>query len=128
MELMKLALLCVLALLPLTLLKKYASEQAVLLTIAVVAAVLLGSISRAVPLLERLEELFLRAGIESTYLSVLLRTVAASLVTRICADLCRDAGAQTLATLAEIVGTLAALLISLPILEAVTDLLLSYLG
>lgn len=125
---MKLAFLCVIALLPLALLKKYSAEQAMLLTLAVAALVVFRCISFVTPLLDTLEGLFSRAGIESAYIAVLLRTVAASLVTHICADLCRDGGSQTLATLTEIAGTIAALLISLPVLEAVTELLLGCFG
>ena len=52
--------------------------------------------------------------------------LAAALVTRLCADLCRDGGSQSLATAAETAGSLAVLLIALPLLRAVTDLLLGY--
>lgn len=128
MDVLKLALFCVAALVPLSLIKKYASEQAVLLTAAVMALVVFHSLSYVGTILRVLEKLCERAGIESEYFGVLLRTVAASLVTHLCADLCRDSGSQALATLVEISGTVAALLISLPILEAVTQLLLSYFG
>ena len=47
-------------------------------------------------------------------------------MTRLCADLCRDGGSQSLATAAETAGSLAVLLIALPLLRAVTDLLLGY--
>ena len=117
-----------LALLPMSLLKKYSAEQAVLLTIAVTAMVVLRALSVAAPFLDTLEELFTRAGVEGTYINVLLRTVASALITRLCADLCRDGGSQTLAALVEITGSIAAMLISMPVLEAVADLLMGYFG
>ncbi len=128
MESLRLIGLCVVILLPLALLKKHSAEQAMLLTLAVTAFVVLRCASVAVPLLDTLETLFERAGIESVYIEILLRTVAASLVTRVCADLCRDGGSQALATLVEIAGTVAVLLISLPLLEAVAELLLGQFG
>lgn len=128
MESLRLIGLCVVVLLPLTLLKKHSAEQAMLLTLAVTVFVVLRCISIAAPLLDTLKTLFERAGIEGAYIAILLRTVAASLVTRICADLCRDGGSQALATLVEIAGTVAVLLISLPIFEAVAKLLLGQLG
>ena len=115
-------------LLPLTLLKKYSGEQALLLTLALTAFVVLRCISIAAPLVDTLETLFERTGIESAYIEILLRTVAASLVTRISSDLCRDGGSQALATLVEIAGTVSVLLLSLPILEAVAELLLGQFG
>lgn len=115
-------------LLPLVLLKKHSAEQAMLLTLAATAFVVLRCVSLAAPFLDTLKNLFERAGIESEYIEILFRTVAASLVTRICSDLCRDGGSQALATLVEIAGTVAVLLISLPILEAVAELLLGQFG
>ena len=128
MEVLKLELFCAAALVPLSLLKKYAAEQAVLLSAAVLALVVYRCLSYSETILRTMEELCERAGIESEYFAILLRTVAASLVTHLCADLCRDGGSQALATLVEIIGAVAALLISLPILEAVTQLLLGYFG
>ena len=128
MDILKLALFCVVTLVPMVLIKKQAGEQAILLTAAVAAILIYRALAYVTPLLSELERLFTRAGIESTYFSILLKTVAASLVTRLCADLCRDSGSQTLATLSEIVGTIAVLLISIPVFEAVIDLLLGCFG
>ncbi len=126
MEIIKMAGLCVLCLLPVVLLRKTTPEQAMLLTIAVLLVALVQCVRAAVPLLEEIEELFARAGIETFYMPVLLRTVGAALVSRVCADLCKDGGSQSLASAVEIAGAVAAALISLPLLEAVINLLLGY--
>ena len=126
MDLIRLAFFCVAILLPLALLKKYSAEQAILLTIAVVVLLGIRFVSCLAPFLTTLEELLGRAGFEHAHIDILFRTVAASLVTHLCADLCRDGGSQTLATLAESAGTVAVILIAMPLLTAVTDLLLGY--
>lgn len=123
MEFIKLAALCVICLLPVTLLRKQSPEQALLLITAVLAVVLARCLMLAVPLMEEIGDLFRQAGIEPAYISILLRTTAAALVTRFCADVCRDGGSQTLATLSETAGAVAALAISLPLLQAVVKLL-----
>ena len=123
---MRLAALCAVCMLPVALLRRTAPEQALLLTTAILAAALARCLCLAAPVLEEVRALFGRAGIETAYISVLLRTTAAALVTRLCADLCRDGGRQSLATAAETAGSLAVLLIALPLLRAVTDLLLGY--
>lgn len=123
---MKLAALCVVCLLPVVLLRRQSPEQALLLTLAILAVVMARCLSLAVPLLEELRALFSRAGIEAAYVSILLRTTAAALVTRFCADLCKDGGSQALATAVETAGAIAALAIALPLLQAVVDLLLGY--
>lgn len=126
MDILKLMFFCVIVLLPMALLKKYAAEQALLLTIAVVALLVVRLLSYIAPFLTTLEELFARAGVSGAHIAILFRSVAASLVSHICADLCRDGGSQTLATLVESAGTIAVLLIAMPILQAVTELLLGY--
>lgn len=126
MELMKLSALCVALMVPVLLLRKKTPEQALLLTIAILAVALARCLSAAAPVLEELRGLFQRSGVEPAYVSILLRTVVAALVTRLCADLCRDGGSQALATAVEAAGAVAALLISLPLLQAVVELLLGY--
>lgn len=123
---MKLSALCVALMVPVLLLRKKTPEQALLLTVAILAVALARCLSAAAPVLEELRDLFQRSGVEPAYVSILLRTVAAALVTRLCADLCRDGGSQALATAVEAAGAVAALLISLPLLRAVVELLLGY--
>ena len=126
MELLKLAALCTVCILPVVLLRKQTPEQALLLTIAILAVSAARCVSLALPLMEELRALFDRAGIEPLYLSILLRTLAAALVTRLCADLCKDGGSQALASAVETSGAVAALAIAMPLLKAVVELLLGY--
>ncbi len=126
MELLRLMGLCALCLLPVMVLRGKNPEQALLLVLAIAAVVLGRVVALAAPLLERLDALFQQAGVESGHVAILLRTVAAALVTRLCGDLCRDGGSQTLGTVVELAGAAAALLIALPLLEAVAQLLLGY--
>ncbi len=126
MELLRLMGLCALCLLPVMVLRGKNPEQALLLVLAIAAVVLGRVLALTAPLLERLDALFQQAGVESGHVAILLRTVAAALVTRLCGDLCRDGGSQTLGTVVELAGAAAALLIALPLLEAVARLLLGY--
>lgn len=126
MELLRLMGLCALCLLPVLVLRKNAPEQALLLVLAIGAVVLARILALTAPLLEQLRTLFDQAGVDSSHVSILLRTVAVALVSRLCGDLCRDSGSQTLGTVVELAGAAAALLIALPLLEAVTGMLLGY--
>ena len=126
MGLLKLAALCAICVLPVTLLRRKTPEQALLLTIAILAVVLAEGLAEAAPLLEELRGLFERAGVETAHISVLLRTTAAALVTRFCADLCKDGGSQALASAVETAGAAASLLIALPLLKAVVTLLTGF--
>ena len=79
MELVKLSALCVACLVPVLLLRRKTPEQALLLTIAILAVAAARCVSLALPLMEELRALFDRAGIEPLYLSILLRTLAGAL-------------------------------------------------
>lgn len=126
MEILKLAALCAACLLPVVLLRKHSPEQALLLTLAILTVVMVRCLALASPLLEEIRTLFQRAGVEPAHLSVLLRATAAALITRLCADLCRDGGSQALASAVEIAGAAASLAISLPLLRAVVGLLTAF--
>ena len=124
MELLGLTGLCAVCLLPVLVLRKQSPEQAFLLILGIGAVVLARVL--ALTALAQVEALFSQAGVDSGHVAILLKTVAAALVTRLCADLCRDGGSQALATVVELAGAAAALLIALPLLEAVAGLLLGY--
>lgn len=127
MEGLRIAAVCLASLPVLLLVKKAAPEQALLLTAAVLAAAGLALVSLAAPAVERLRALFDQAGMDSGHTAILLKTLAAAVVTKLCADLCRDGGSQALGSAVELAGTLTALLILLPLLESVTALLQGYL-
>lgn len=126
MELIRVMAVCVICLPAVLLVKKAAPEQALLLTAAAVLAVGAGLLTLTAPVVEDLRALFDQAGLESGYVSVLLKTLAAAVITRLCADLCRDGGSQAMASAVEMAGAGASLLIAMPLLEAVTELLQGY--
>lgn len=126
MELIRIMTVCVICLPAVLLVKKAAPEQALLLTAAAVLAAGLGCLTLTMPVVEKLRSLFAQAGLDSGYVSVLLKTLAAAVVTRLCADLCRDGGSQALGSAVELAGAGASLLIAMPLLEAVTELLQGY--
>ena len=53
----------------------------------------------------------------------LLKTAAIALISRIGSDLCRDAGESAMASLVETAGAFGAILVSLPLMEAVWEML-----
>lgn len=63
-------------------------------------------------------ELFLSDGI-AEYVSVMLRALGIALLTRICTDLCRDAGEGVAASGVELAGKAAILMLCLPIIKEI---------
>ncbi len=119
---------CVILLVPIIVVKKKVPEHGLLLTLAGVLVVVFRCISITAPLIATMEELVLRLGLDGLHVGILLRTVAVSLVSHLCAGLCRDGGSQALAAVVELAGAAAVLVIGLPLLEDVVELLLKFIG
>lgn len=114
---------CLLSSVLAVLLKKSNPEMALLLT---GAAAFMGLIllSRSVEEITAfLREMVTMGGLLPELFAPLLKTAAIALISRISSDLCRDAGESAMASLVETAGTFGAILVSLPLMEAVWEML-----
>ena len=66
-------------------------------------------------------------GIELSYFKIALKALGIGYVTSLSADICRDAGQTTLATLSEIVGKCGIFILSLPLVINIIDLALGFI-
>lgn len=114
---------CLLSSVLAVLLKKSNPEMALLLT---GAAAFMGLIllSRSVEEITAfLREMVTMGGLLPELFAPLLKTAAIALISRISSDLCRDAGENAMASLVETAGAFGAILVSLPLMEAVWEML-----
>ena len=99
--------------------KQHAREVVAVLALAAGALLLgaaLGAIEEVRALADELGELI---GLSPAVLAPVLKTVGIAILTRIAAELCRDAGEGGIAAAAETAGAAAAVLAALPLLRAV---------
>ena len=99
--------------------KQHAREVGAVLALAAGALLLgaaLGAIEEVRALADELGELI---GLSPAVLAPVLKTVGIAILTRIAAELCRDAGEGGIAAAAETAGAAAAALAALPLLRAV---------
>lgn len=99
--------------------KQRAREVGAVLALAAGALLLgaaLGAIEEVRALADELGELI---GLSPAVLAPVLKTVGIAILTRIAAELCRDAGEGGIAAAAETAGAAAAVLTALPLLRAV---------
>lgn len=78
------------------------------------------ALSQAVALLEQLASV---AGLSQELLTPLIKTVGISILVRLSSQLCKDGGMESVATFLELAGSLAALAVAAPLLQAVLTLL-----
>ena len=84
-----------------------------------------GGLGAAVELMEELAGL---AGLSEVLLEPVVKTVALSILTRVTAEICRGAGERGLAAFVETAGAVLALAAALPLVRAVTVLMMEMLG
>ena len=107
--------------------KSLKSEYGQLLLLAVGLFLFFFATQYVTSLAEILEQLSIQASMEETYLVILLKMIGIAYVCEFASNLCKDAGCQTIASQVEMIGKLAILFISTPIITAlakmVTELL-----
>ena len=107
--------------------KKQTPDMALALTICAVTLILTVAMTTFRPIRELMDTLAERAGLSAAVLSPVIKTVGVAILTRVSAELCRDAGEGGLASAVEIAGGACALLVCLPLFEAVLGLILDLL-
>ena len=116
---------CLVASLLASVLKKSNPEMALLLALAVTAVILLALVEKAADVITFLREALDSAGLPGAWFIPLLKAVPIALISRIGAELCRDASQSAMAALVEMTGALGVLLVILPLFEAAWELLKS---
>lgn len=103
------------------LLKKGNQELGLLLSLG--ACVLIGGfvLQLAEPVVDFLGKLRSLAGLDMVLMTPLLKSIGMGILAQICSCICKDGGESALAGLIELCGTLLALYLSLPLLEAVIE-------
>lgn len=124
----RIAALCIIAALLTLVVKRGSGELAMLLSLAAVTAVLLSLAGALEELVAFLRTLGQRSGLPEELFLPLYKTVGIALVVKAGGNLCRDAGESALAAALEMAGSVCALLVALPLLQAVLDLLLEFMA
>lgn len=109
------------------LLRQSRPEFSLLLIIITATISLLLILSAIVKPLNALMEKFSGYGVELSYFKIALKAVGIGYVTGFCADICRDAGHNSLATLSEIAGKCGIFILSLPLVFNIIDLALGFI-
>ena len=118
-EALKVAAVAVAAALCAVVVRKQAPEIGIALILAAGAVILglaLGSAGQVLSLMDTLAE---TAGLSPAVLAPVLKTAGIAIVTRVSAEVCRDAGEGGAASFVEVAGAMLALVVALPLLEAV---------
>lgn len=122
-EMGKLAALAVAAALCAVVVKKQSPEIAMALALAAGAVILLSCVQGLSQLLDLVDELAQFGSLSPAVVAPVVKVAGIAVVTRISAEICRDARESGLAGVVETAGTALALLTALPLLTAVLSML-----
>ena len=126
-QVLQVAVLCVAGALLAVVVKRGSPELALLLTLGTAAAVLLFLSGLLQELLDFFKALSSQSGLAQDLFEPLFKTVGIALVVQVGANLCRDAGETALASAVESAGAVCALLVTLPLVQAVWTVLLEWM-
>ena len=126
-QIVQIVLLCVTAAMIAVVVRRGALEFALLLAIACVCAVMLFLAEPIRSLLYFLEELGDGSGVSQQLFLPLYKTIGIAFVVKLGGDLCRDVGETALASVVDLAGSLCALFVALPLLQAVLALVMEFM-
>ena len=108
-------------------LKKESPESAVTLRMVVGVCLAMAAVSALTPVISYVRELGEGLGVNddvSRAVEIMLKALGISLLTHVCATVCRDAGEGGVAQYVELGGKLEIIILSLPLIKDITDLAL----
>ena len=99
--------------------RKSAAELGLVLALAAGAVILSGALGALEAVRELMDTLADTAGLSPAVVAPVLKSAGIAVLTRLSAELCRDAKESGIAAFVETAGALAALYVALPLLETV---------
>ena len=127
-SLIQVAVIGIMAAVLVTLIRRSNAELALLVSIAACVVTALMALRLAEPVISFFEKLETLSGLESELLTPLVKSVGIGVLTQLCAAFCADAGQSALGKLVELSGSILAIYVALPLLEAVLEMIRSMMG
>ena len=103
--------------------RKGSPELALILAVVVSLLVVTFAVQVAGTIMDFVEALAEAVGLSAVVLTPVIRTVGIGILTRLGADVCKDAGQDAIASAIELTGTVAAIYIALPLMRMVFELI-----
>lgn len=122
MDIVKIAALCIVSAVLCKLFNSENSEYGLYIKLAAAMLIMTAAVIYAAPVIETINSIFLRSGIESEHISILFRSLGICYIAQLASDICRDSGESALATQAELAGKISLIITALPLVKNLTDI------
>ena len=127
MEIVKVVSFALAALFIFVLLGERKKELAVLISIVAGAIIFLALKDKLSDILSFIGTIADKANIDTVYIGIVLKILAIAYLSTFCSDICKDAGATSIASKVEFAGKILILALAIPILMAVLNSILQIL-
>lgn len=124
MLIIKIVSFCFIALFLYLMLKENKSETAVYISIIAGVLIFLILVPQISEIINFIKDIATKANIDIIYIGIVLKIVAIAYLTSFCSEVCKDAGAGSIATKVEFSGKIIILVLAIPILMAVLESIL----
>ena len=128
MNAMSLLALCLIGSALCVLLSGYKPEYSLAVAVLIGVFIFGEIIKTTIPALAKMGELLSLTSLNSGYFKIALKSLGVCYISSFAADICRDFGQSSLAAKALLIGKCAVFLLSLPMLSAITEVALSFIG
>ncbi|MBM6861410.1 stage III sporulation protein AD [Clostridium saudiense] len=127
MEIIKVVSFALVALFIFMLLGERKKELAVLVAIIAGAIIFLALIDKLSEIINFINTIADKANIDMVYIGIVLKILAIAYLSSFCSEICKDAGASSIASKVEFAGKILILALAIPILMAVLNSILQIL-
>ena len=127
MEIVKVVSFALAALFIFVLLGERKKELAVLISIVAGAIIFLALIDKLSDIISFIGTIADKANIDTVYIGIVLKILAIAYLASFCSEICKDAGASSIASKVEFAGKILILALAIPILMAVLNSILQIL-
>lgn len=109
------------------LLNERKKEVAIIIAMVAGALIFLAVLGKLSEIITFINTIANRANIDTVYIGIVLKILAIAYLASFCSEICKDAGANSIASKVEFAGKLMILALAIPILMAVLDSILQIL-
>ncbi|MBU5590757.1 stage III sporulation protein AD [Clostridium sp. MSJ-4] len=124
MEIVKIASFAFIALFLFILFKDKREDISIFITLITSIIIIFFLLNKINLIIQFLQSIALKANIDAVYLSTVIKILGIAYVASFCAEICKDAGANSIASKVELSGKILILFLAIPILMAVLEAIL----
>lgn len=125
MDIIKISIFALIALFFIILIQQSRKDLAVMISLFVGVSIFIFIFGKFNAIILFLQEIALKANINTVYLNIVLKILAISYISSFCSEICKDAGSNNIASKVEFGGKVLILFLAVPILMAVLQSILN---